>query len=235
MIEIISLSKSLGTTPVLRGVNLSVSPGEFVTILGPNGAGKTTLLRIVATLLRSNAGQVNVCRLSLSTQSYEVRQLLGFVSHDPLLYGELTAEENLLFFARMYGWQEAQERIDSVLSLVGLTPRRDDLVRTFSRGMQQRLAIARATLHQPEVLLFDEPHTGLDQDAATMLDGVLRKLAADGQTILMTTHDFTRGLELSDRVAILNGGQIAYEARSSTVDPTAFSDKYHQIIHAQTC
>ncbi len=232
MIQIRSLSKSFGMKPVLNNIDLSIEPGEFVALLGANGSGKTTLLRIVATLSRPNSGEVQVGRLSLPTHAYAVRQLVGVVSHQPLLYGELTAEENLRFYARMYGLGAAEARITTVLAQVNLEQRQHDLVRTFSRGMQQLLAIARATLHQPKVLLFDEPHTGLDQDAAKMLDDVLRSVAAVGRTVLMTTHDLARGLELSDRVAILSRGKIAFEAHSSTLTPTTFTDKYYEIIHA---
>ncbi len=231
MIEIHSLSKSFGLKPVLRGIDLSVAPGEFVALLGPNGAGKTTLLRIVATLSRPDTGEVKVGGLSLTTHAYAVRQLLGVVSHQLLLYGELTAEENLRFYARMYGLGAAEARISAVLDQVGLARQRRDLVRTFSRGMQQRLAIARATLHQPQVMLFDEPHTGLDQDAATMLDDVLRSVTAAGRTVMMITHDLARGLALSDRVAILRRGKIACEADSSTLTPAAFADQYYGLVH----
>ena len=232
MIEIHSLSKSFGLKPVLCGIDLSVTPGEFVALLGPNGAGKTTLLRIVATLSRPNTGEVKVGGLGLATHAYAVRQLLGVVSHQPLLYGELTAEENLRFYARMYGLGTAKARISAVLDQVGLARQRRDLVRTFSRGMQQQLAIARATLHQPQVMLFDEPHTGLDQDAAAMLDDVLRSVAAAGRTVLMITHDLARGLALSDRVAILHRGKIAFQAGSNTLTPAAFTDQYYGLVHA---
>ena len=232
MIEIRSLSKSFGMKPVLRSIDLSVAHGEFVVLLGPNGAGKTTLLRILATLSRPSTGEVKVGRLNLATHAHAARKLLGVVSHHPLLYGELTAEENLRFYARMYGLAATETRISTVLVQVSLAQRKHDLVRTFSRGMQQRLAIARATLHQPQVMLLDEPHTGLDQDAATMLDDVLRSVAATGRTVLMSTHDLARGLALSDRVAILRRGKIVFEARSRTLNPAAFAHTYHELIHA---
>lgn len=217
---------------VLRRINLSVAPGEFVSLLGPNGVGKTSLLRIVATLSRPNKGEVRVDRWNLATHAYAVRRLLGVVSHKPLLYGELTAEENLRFYGHMYGLGSADARISTVLDQVNLTQQRHDLVHTFSRGMQQRLAIARATLHQPKILLLDEPHTGLDQDAAKMLDDILSSVAAAGKTVLMTTHDLARGLRLSDRVAILHRGNIAYEAHSSSLKSSALATKYYEIIHA---
>jgi heme exporter protein A len=231
MIETRSLAKNFGLQLVLRGVDLEVAPGEFVALMGPNGAGKTTLLRILATLSRPTLGQARVAGIPLPAGADEVRRRLGVVSHHPLLYGDLTAEENLLFYARMYGVPRRGERIHAVLEQVGLAARRRDLVRTFSRGMQQRLAIARAVLHDPEVMLFDEPYTGLDQDASAMLDGVLRDVAARGRTVLMTTHDLARGLALADRIAILSRGKIAYSARCSDLDPATFGQTYAAVVN----
>jgi heme exporter protein A len=164
MIHVRKLVKRFGLKTVLRGLDFEVAEGEFVALLGPNGAGKTTFLRILASLSRPSLGEINIAGYALPSQAGAVRQRLGVVSHQPLLYGDLTADENLRFFARMYAIQQADRRISEVLDLVGLTARRRDLVRTYSRGMQQRLAIGRAVLHDPEVMLFDEPHTGLDQD-----------------------------------------------------------------------
>ena len=228
MIECTSVTKVFGLRPVLRGVDLTVAPGEFVTLYGPNGAGKTTLLRIIASLSRPTAGEVRVAGYALPHQAAQVRTVLGVVSHQPLLYGDLSAEENLRFYARLYNLPpEAREaRVAEVGAAVGLAKRMRDLVRTFSRGMQQRLAIARAILHDPPVLLLDEPHTGLDQDAAATLDRVLREVATRGRTILMTTHDIARGLALADRAAILSRGRIAYEARADALDAVAFAETY---------
>jgi len=142
-----------------------------------------------------------------------VRRRLGVVSHMPLLYGDLTAEENLRFFGRMYGISGMEDRISEVLEMVGLAPRRRDLVRTFSRGMQQRLAIGRAVLHDPDVMLFDEPHTGLDQDACEMLDTVLHEVAAKGRTVVMTSHDLARAADLAARFDVLSKGKIVASAR----------------------
>jgi heme exporter protein A len=192
VIQVTRLVKRFGPKMVLRGMDFSVEQGEFVALLGPNGAGKTTFLRILASLSGPTLGRVVIAGHELPHQASAVRQRLGVVSHLPLLYGDLTAEENLRFFARMYGVPAAGKRIDEVLEFVGLAPRRRDLVRTFSRGMQQRLAIGRAVLHDPEVLLLDEPHTGLDQDACDMLDAVLKQVAARGRTVVMTSHDLTR-------------------------------------------
>jgi heme exporter protein A len=209
MIEVKKLVKRFGMKAVLRGLDFHVQTGEFVALLGPNGAGKTTFLRILASLSRPSMGQVKVAGFTLPAQSAAVRQRLGVVSHMPLLYGDLTAEENLQFYGRMYNISALNERITEVLDLVGLAPRRHDMVRTFSRGMQQRLAIGRAVLHDPDVMLFDEPYTGLDQDASEMLDGVLKNVAAAGRTVVMTSHDLARAEDLATRFDILSRGVIA--------------------------
>jgi heme exporter protein A len=189
MIQVRKLVKRFGLKTVLRGMDFTVEPGEFVALLGPNGAGKTTFLRILASLSRPSLGDVSIAGYRLPAQASAVRRRLGVVSHQPLLYGDLSAEENLRFYGMMYGVKDLDERTSEVLELVGLAARRRDLVRTFSRGMQQRLAIGRAVLHDPEVMLFDEPHTGLDQDASAMLDKVLREVAARGRTVVMTSHE----------------------------------------------
>ncbi len=212
MIEVRNVVKRFGSKTVLRGLNFDVQPGEFVALLGPNGAGKTTFLRILASLAPASMGHVRVAGYDLPRQSAAVRARLGVVSHLPLLYGDLTAEENLRFYGRLYSLQQLEPRITEVLGLTGLAPRRRDLVRTFSRGMQQRLAIGRAVLHDPEVMLFDEPYTGLDQDASLMLDGLLRTVAAQGRTVVMTSHDLARAEELATRFDILSRGAIAASA-----------------------
>ena len=231
MISIYSLVKVFGMRPVLRGVNLTVEEGEFVSLFGPNGAGKTTMLRIVAGLSRPTGGEVRIAGRTSSESGHAMRHAIGVVAHQPLVYGDLTAQENLEFYAKMYdlSGEQAEARIAEVLEAVGLRRRSHDFVRTFSRGMQQRLAIARAILHDPPVLLFDEPHTGLDQDAAAALDGVLTEVAMRGRTILMPTHDIVRGLNLADRVVILSKGVIAYETPTAETDPIKFADTYAEI------
>jgi heme exporter protein A len=232
MIEVRKLVKRFGLKAVLRGVDLTVEQGEFVALLGPNGAGKTTLLRILATLSRPTLGQVQIAGFELPKQAAAIRRRLGVVSHQPLLYGDLTAEENLLFYGRMYYLDNLRTRINEVLDLVDLSARRGDLVRQYSRGMQQRLAIGRAILHQPEVLLFDEPHTGLDQDSAAMLDGVLKEIAARGRTVVMTSHDLSRAADLATRIDILSRGVIARSMRVDTLDPAGLPALYQEVTHA---
>jgi heme exporter protein A len=219
MIKVQKLIKRFGLKTVLRGLDFQVDQGEFVALLGPNGAGKTTFLRILASLSRPSMGGVNIAGYRLPDQAAAVRRRLGVVSHQPLLYGDLTAEENLLFYGRMYGVDDLADRIKEVLALVGLTNRRRDLVRTFSRGMQQRLAIGRAVLHDPDVMLFDEPHTGLDQDASAMLDTVLQEVAARGRTVVMTSHDLARAADLASRFDVISRGVISASVKREEIDP----------------
>jgi heme exporter protein A len=230
MISVHKLVKRFGLKTVLRGMDFSVIPGEFVAILGPNGAGKTTFLRILSSLTRPTIGSVFISGYSLPGQAAEVRSRLGVVSHLPLLYGDLTAEENLRFYARMYGLHQPDKRISQVLDLVGLAQRQRDLVRTFSRGMQQRLAIGRAVLHDPEVMLFDEPHTGLDQDACQMLDTVLREVAARGRTVVMTSHDLARVADLASRFDVLSRGTITASIQRSQIEPDHLLAFYRQAL-----
>jgi len=231
MIEVRRLVKNFGLKVVLRGLEFHAEPGEFVALLGPNGAGKTTFLRILASLSRPTLGEVRLAGFQLPSQAAAVRRILGVVSHQPLLYGDLTAEENLRFYGRMYGVSRVESRTAEVLEMVGLSARRRDLVRQFSRGMQQRLAIGRAILHDPEIMLFDEPHTGLDQEAAAMLDGVLREVAAKGRTVVMTSHDLARASELATRIDILSKGVIARTVTRQELDPAALPALYRAVTH----
>lgn len=230
MIVVHGLTQRYGLNVVLRDVNLEIAAGAFVTLVGPNGAGKSTLLRIVATLLTPTAGHVQVGGWPLPQHADRVRQHIGLVSHHSLLYGDLSAEENLLFVARLYGLADAPAVVTQALERVGLRARRRDPVRTFSRGMLQRLTLARATLHTPDVLLLDEPYTGLDQEASALLDALLQQEQAIGRTILMITHDLTRGLNLCDRIVILNRGRIARDMAREQVSLTEFLEVYHTTV-----
>ena len=229
MIRLSNVVKQYGLNPVLRGVDLNVEQGEFVTLVGPNGAGKSTLMGIVATLLRPTSGEARVGGWRLPEQADRVRRHIGLVSHHSLLYRDLTAAENLTFFAKLYRLPDAEARVADVLRKVGLFARQRDPVGSFSRGMVQRLTIARATLHEPDVLLLDEPYTGLDQEATHLLDELLREEAARGRTILMITHDLGHGLGLADRLAILHGGRIAREVSRAAISPATVHDLYAEV------
>jgi heme exporter protein A len=230
LIHVQSLLKRFGEKTVLRRLDFDVEQGEFVALLGPNGAGKSTLLRILSSLSRPTQGIVQIAGLTLPGQAVELRSKLGVVSHMPLLYGDLTAQENLRFYGRMYSLENPAERIKEMLELVGLYPRRADLVRTFSRGMQQRLAIGRAVLHDPEVLLLDEPHTGLDQEACDMLDQALRQVAARGRTVVMTSHDLTRAAALAGRFDVLSRGRIQASISAGQLPPDGLLAFYRQAL-----
>ena len=230
MIEISGLTKQYGLNLVLRGVNLRLQQGEFVTLVGANGAGKSTLLRIVATLAQPTDGVVKIGGWPLPKHAAKVRQHLGLVSHQSLLYRDLSAETNLLFTAKLYQLDNPQDRVRAALKRVGLATRERDPVRSFSRGMVQRLTIARATLHSPDVLLLDEPYTGLDQDASQLLDSLLQREREAGRTILMITHDLLRGWQLADRIAILNRGKIAREVERGSLTDTDFLNLYRETV-----
>ncbi len=244
MIELRKLTKSFGSKYALRGVDLRVASGESLVIFGPNGAGKTTLIRILSSLSRPSGGSVFIGGLDLASHADGIRRYLGVVSHAPLLYDSLTAEENLRFFGRLYGMADLETRVTVMLEQVGLLSRRADLVRTFSRGMVQRLAIARALLHDPQVLLLDEPDTGLDPQAAEMLHGLLAQLSGrthardDGssrspegaRTIITITHSLERGLAIADRVVILANGQIVFEGTAGGMTPTGFRPLYDKYV-----
>ena len=228
MILVKKLVKRFGPLTVLKGLDFEVKSGEFVALLGPNGAGKTTLLRILATLSRPTSGLVQVASYRLPQAGTALRAELGVVSHQPLLYGDLTAEENLRFFGKLYSVDS--ERVKEVLELVGLANRKDDLVRTFSRGMQQRLTIGRAILHDPQVLLLDEPHTGLDQEAGEILDSVLRSVALEGRTVVMTSHDLVRAAGLATRVDLLSKGKIASSIAADDLSASDLVDFYRSAL-----
>ncbi len=229
MIEARKLTKSFGARTALAGVDLSIGEGEFVTLVGPNGAGKTTLLRILATLSHPTSGVVRIDGLDANRKGEIVRRLIGFLSHRTLLYDDLTAEQNLRFYARLYNVSEETPRIADLLERVGLGARQHDRVQTFSRGMKQRLSVARAVLHQPSVLLLDEPYTGLDPQAVETLTDLLLELAGEGRAILLTTHRLGRGLAACGRILVLHNGRVVYDQPRVGVALDAFADTYRAI------
>jgi heme exporter protein A len=229
MIQVRDLSKSFGPRKALDRVCLSIAAGECVALMGPNGAGKTTLLRILASLSRPTSGAVHIAGLDPRREGAEVGRRIGFLSHQTLLYDDLTAEQNLRFYARLYDLGAASQRIEGLLKRVGLDARRGDRVRALSRGMQQRLAVARAILHRPQVLLLDEPFAGLDLQAVQTLVGLLEELVEEDCTILLATHSLERGLALGRRVIVLGQGNIVYDRPREAIDVTGFSDTYRAL------
>ena len=230
LIEVVGLRKAFGRHRVLKGLDLSIDAGESVVLFGPNGAGKTTFLRILATLSKPTSGTVRISGVDINDNPEGIRQYLGLVTHAPLLYGDLSAQENLQFYGRLYGIEQPEKRIQELLERVGLRHRRNDLVRTFSRGMVQRMAIARALLHNPPILLLDEPDTGLDPQAAEMMTDFLREIGGSQRTVLMTTHHLERGLELADRVLILQGGRIRFNEPADTLSYQTLRPTYDQYV-----
>lgn len=231
MIEARNVTKRFGSKNVLNDLDFKVHKGGFVALLGPNGSGKTTFLRILASLSRVDEGEVRVDGYRLPDQGALVRKRVGFVSHQPLLYGDLTAEENLWFYGRMYGIPDIKRRAQEMLELVGLFPRRDDLVRTFSRGMGQRLAIGRAILHQPQIMLFDEPHTGLDPDSVRMLDDILLSMSGQGRTLVITSHDLVHVADLASRFDVLCEGEIVASTQVEEIGVDHLLTFYQDAIH----
>lgn len=234
VIEVRGLVKAYGFLPVLKKLDLDVHQGTTVALLGPNGSGKSTLLKLIAGLSKPTDGTIRVGGWDMPKEANAVRAQIGMVSHQSLLYANLTARENLHFFATLYNLKddELNNRIDSLLEQVGLKKRAGSLVRTFSRGMQQRLSIARALLHDPHVLLFDEPYTGLDQDAATILDDLLNKAKGEQRTILIATHQLERAANIADRVVILARGTIGYDQPDHQFDGYKLAHIYTDITGA---
>lgn len=230
MVEIHNLKKSFTLKPVLRGIDLDVRYGERVALLGANGTGKTTLLRILAGLLRPGVGTVSILGLDSVQRAQQVRALVGFVAHQPYLYPELTALENLLFFARMYAVQHGRERAIAFLQRVGLERRMHERVGTLSRGQVQRLAWARALLHAPRLLLLDESDTGLDQQGRELIDALLTEHAAQGGSALFTTHQLERVLLLADRVVILGAGRIVFARETAHLDLDTLQRIYQEAM-----
>jgi len=197
-------------------VSLSLAPGKTLTLFGPNGAGKTTLLRVLATLLLPHEGEVRVAGHALPREAHEVRPRIGMLGHDPLLYLELSGRENLRFYARLYGMANPEARIDELLDACAMTYRADEPVRELSRGMVQRLAICRAVLHSPELLLLDEPNSGLDPEAEQLVEPLIGRSA--GVTRVLVTHDIERGLEQADRVVGLRDGFVELDGDARAIN-----------------
>ena len=217
-VRIRGLTKRFGLTEAIDSLDLTLDQGELLAVFGPNGAGKTTFIRILSTLMKPTSGKVTVLGYDLEEEGEILRGAIGVLTHQPLLFDNLTAQENLKFYGQMFGVKDIDGWIDKLLTDVGLIEHRDQLVQTFSRGMQQRLTIARAVIHDPSLLLLDEPQTGLDQNGVSFLKQTLKAFLDKGRTVIMTCHDFAWGLELCTKALILNGGQLVYYGDPSKLD-----------------
>jgi heme ABC exporter ATP-binding subunit CcmA len=226
-LEVSKVWKYYGDFPALRDIQLSIEPGSTVALLGRNGAGKTTLLRIIAGLSKASEGSVSIQGSSVREQS--TRRRIGVLGHGISLYDELSATENLVLFAKLCGLDDPEKKALSWLERTGLDRVRDGLVREFSRGMRQRLAVARAFMHEPEVLLLDEPFTALDDRAIAVLQSLLSDAHASGRTIVLSTHQLREALELATHLALIQRGQLAFtgERTQQMVDDTGWLYRTH--------
>jgi heme exporter protein A len=221
-IELEGLTRRYGERVALRDVTLSLPAGATLVVFGPNGAGKSTLLRVLSTLLRPHAGTARVLGRPLPDEGWAIRGRIGLLGHAPLLYRDLTGRENLVFHARLH--DVALDRVDALLDQVGLAARAGDKVHTYSRGMVQRLAVCRAVLHDPELLLLDEPRANLDPAAREIVEPLIG--AASGRTRVVTSHDPAGGLADADLALGLRDGAAALLAPADTVDPAQIGALY---------
>jgi heme ABC exporter ATP-binding subunit CcmA len=230
LLETVGLKKSFGLKTVLRGIDLAVCSGESVALMGANGAGKTTLLRILACLTSSSSGCARIDGWDSARDAQRVRRLVGFVAHQPYLYDELTAEENLLFFGKMYAVKDARERAAQLLRRVGLEKRARERAGVLSRGQVQRLSLARALLHAPRVLLLDEPDAGLDEEGYELVEAVLAEHSAGGGAILFTTHQLERALKLAGNLVMLGKGRIILQEKTAGLELERMRQEYQEVL-----
>lgn len=228
VVKVKGIGKSFGNIHALRGIDLKVRKGEFLIIIGPNGAGKTTLIKILSTLMKPTSGEGRIVGFDLREEEEDLRRNIGMLSHYTFLYENLTAYENLKFYGRLYEVKNIEKEIRRVIEEVGSETRLHDTVRTFSRGMKQRLSIARSIIHDPSLLLLDEPYTGLDQWSKKRFKNILKRFHSQGKTIIMTTHNLPSSLELGDRVIILSSGKISHEQEMARMDLEELEKLYPQ-------
>ena len=222
------IEKKFGYAYAIRNISLQVRRGEFVALFGSNGAGKTTFLKVTAGLMRPTKGSLSIEGFDVAKNAEETRRRIGFLSHNTFVYRDLSPLENLKFFCRLYGVSDSEERLLDLLKRVDLAQRANEPVRAFSRGLQQRVGIARALLHDPSLILLDEPYTGLDAKAAQTLNDILDEAARSGKTIILTTHDIQQGLRAATRAVILDRGKVVHDGPAKD---TAVQEAYFRYIH----
>jgi heme exporter protein A len=224
------VTKRFGRLTALDAVTVSVQAGECLTLFGRNGAGKSTLLGVASGLTRFYEGEVLRFGTDVRRADDASRSSIGFVSHETFLYGDLSPTDNLRFYGRLYGIDDPAGSADAMLERFGLVHKAGVPVRSLSRGMQQRLSLARATLHKPQLLLFDEPFTGLDEPACELLTQLLRDFVSAGGAAVVTTHDIDRGLGVANRIAVLEKGRIVHEAAANETDAASFRETYRGLL-----
>ena len=224
-VRAIDLSKSIDDRPVLDRINLEVPRGSYLMLLGANGAGKSTMLNVMATLTPFTYGQLHLLGEPVGRGAVGLRARIGMIGHQPMLYRDLSARENLVFFGRLYGVQRPAERAEQMLAEVGLADRAADQVGTFSRGMVQRVAIARALMHDPELLLADEPFSGLDLPSIRKLEALLKVLHRGGKTVIQSNHDVDQSLRLAQRVLVLRRGRLVADHAARTADAETVAEE----------
>ncbi|OKY77204.1 MAG: ABC-type multidrug transport system, ATPase component CcmA [Candidatus Methanohalarchaeum thermophilum] len=220
------MRKDFGITKALKEININID--NFLSLVGPNGAGKTTLIKILSTTMKPTSGTAEINGVDIKKEPIKVREQIGVVSHQTYLYRDLTAKENLKFYARMYDIPKPEKRIKKLVTDHNLEKRLNDRVSEYSRGMKQKLSIIRALLHEPKVLLLDEPYTGLDQHANERLKNTLANFK--DKTIIQTTHDLNRALEIGKQIAILSNGKIVYKTQKNDLDPIRFREIYEKKV-----
>lgn len=230
MVTARGLVHAYGERRAVDGVDLDLVPGERVALAGANGAGKSTLLRMLATLIRPKSGDLVVLGHEVPDHARAARTGIGYLAHDPLVYLDLTARQNLELYGDLYGVDGLDERIPDLLDQVDLLARAEDTVRTFSRGMAQRLALARMLLHRPRLLLLDEPHASLDARGGALLDDQLEAARRDGRAAVIVTHEVERVARVSDRIVVLRGGRVVLDQRTDGLDPPAVRRLYEEAI-----
>jgi len=225
-LQAVDVSRTFVGTRAVDGISFDLNSGELLSIFGPNGAGKTTLLKILAGVIRADEGQVSIDQKAVEASDRLWRSQIGIVTHQTMLYDQLSARENLLFYAKLFDLEDPEDRIRESMRTLDVLEMADRLVGSLSRGFQQRLALARALLHDPKVLLLDEPYAGLDLYASRLLRDRISSLKDGNRTVVLVTHSFEQGLELADRIAIQARGRFVFTALNESFHLTEFEQLY---------
>ncbi len=231
-IHIENLSKSFGFQKVLDSINLQFDKGDFVTLFGPNGAGKTTLIRILSTIIKSDEGSISISDYNIKNEVQNIRKIIGLLSHENYLYQNLTVFENLKFFGKLYNIKNAEDSISYKLNKIGVYSKRNELIRNLSSGMKQRVSIVRSIVHDPEIILLDEPFVGLDIKGSEYLLEIFKEFKKENKTALVTTHDLRLGLHECTKVVVLNKGQIKFNDRVENIEIDKFEETYKSLIYS---